>query len=259
MAATTASQTFAGKVALITGASQGIGAEIARRFARAGAAVLLSGRRAEALDGVAGEIRAHGGQARVLLADLADPAQTLTLARGAEPVDILVNNAAVHGHDIAVVPLIESRDQDLDAAFAVNVKSPYILMRELGRGMAGRGSGAIINISSVAAHWAVARRGLYSASKAALNALTRALAVELGAAGVRCNAIAPGLVITPPWEGTDIAERLRPAIPLARPGLTSEVAATALWLASPEAAFITGQVIVVDGGMTLGFARGPDA
>jgi NAD(P)-dependent dehydrogenase (short-subunit alcohol dehydrogenase family) len=244
---------LAGRSALVTGASQGIGAEIARVFAAAGASVVLTSRREGALEEVVRAIRADGGDARWITADLAHPVDVHALAERAGPIDVLVNNAAAHVAVAPPMPLLDTRDEHYDAVMAVNLRSPYLLARALGRGMAERGRGAIVNVSSVASTWTEPGLALYGASKAALEALTRSLAIELAPSGVRCNAIAPGLVTTPALEIADVpVEQVRSMIPIGRAGRASEIAAVALWLASDASSFVTGQVLIADGGMTLG-------
>jgi 2-deoxy-D-gluconate 3-dehydrogenase len=242
-----------GKRALVTGASRGIGREIAVTLAAAGAEVVLVSRTLEALDVVAQEIDAAGGSATTHVCDLSDRDAVIELATKVDAVDVLVNNAAPEEH---YLPLTETDDAHWERTFAVNFTAPLLLTREIGRKMADAGSGSIVNISTIAARDPAPMMGAYVCSKAALESLTRLTAVELGGYGVRANAIAPGIVATdltaallsdgPSWQA------LKMAIPLGRAGETSEVAQLALFLAGPRSSFLSGQVIALDGGATAG-------
>jgi NAD(P)-dependent dehydrogenase (short-subunit alcohol dehydrogenase family) len=244
---------LAGKRALVTGASRGIGRAIALKLAGAGAEVILVSRTRAALDTVAGEIRSAGGSAIVEPCDIADRAQLLRVAARAGTVDILVNNAAP---DEKFVPIVAPDDDHWDATFAVNFTAPLLLIRELGRGMAANGGGSIINISSIIAQDPAPMMGAYVCSKSALEALTRLTAMELGGSRVRANAIAPGIVETeltqallsdgPTWQA------LKMAIPLGRAGLVEEIAEAASFLASARSSFLSGQIIALDGGTSAG-------
>lgn len=252
-----------GKTALVTGASQGIGEAIARTYAEAGATVILSSRRVDRLETIAHEIRAGGGDARVAAADLAKGDEALALAAAAGPVDILVNNAAATLDIAPPMPIVSSTDELWDTTMTINLRSPYLLCRALGKGMAERRSGCIINISSTAgAERVLPWIGIYSTSKAALNVLTKVLALELGTFGVRANAISPGLIETPAIAEAPAAaaKAFYASIPLGRGGMPAEVAGVALWLASDQASYVTGQIITIDGGMTAGaFGMGTDS
>src|ERR1700722_5309089 len=184
---------LAGKRALVTGASRGIGREIALTLARAGAEVILISRTSTALEAVAGEIRAAGGTAITEPCDIADRPQLLRVVARAGIVDILVNNAAP---DEKFVPVLKPDDEHWDKTFAVNFTAPLLLTRELGRAMEANGGGSIINISSIIAQNPAPMLGACVCSKSALEALTRLTAMELGGSGVRANAIAPGIVET---------------------------------------------------------------
>jgi NAD(P)-dependent dehydrogenase (short-subunit alcohol dehydrogenase family) len=244
---------LSGKRALVTGASRGIGREIALKLARAGAEVILVSRTRAALETVAGEIRSAGGSAIVEPCDIADRRQLLDVAARAGTVDILVNNAAP---DEKFVPIVQPDDEHWEKTFAVNFTAPLLLTRELGRRMAANSCGSIINISSIIAQDPAPMLGAYVCSKSALEALTRLTAMELGGSGVRANAIAPGIVETeltqsllsdgPTWQA------LKMAIPLGRAGLVEEVAEAALFLASDRSSFLTGQIIALDGGTSAG-------
>jgi 3-oxoacyl-[acyl-carrier protein] reductase len=244
---------LAGKRALVTGASRGIGREIALKLAGAGAEVILVSRTRATLDAVAGEIRSGGGTAIVEPCDIADRSQLLGVVARAGTIDVLVNNAAP---DEKFVPIVQPDDEHWEKTFAVNFTAPLLLTRELGQIMAANGSGSIINISSIIAQDPAPMLGAYVCSKSALEALTRLTAMELGGSGVRANAIAPGIVQTdltqallsdgPTWQ------TLKMAIPLGRAGLVDEIAETALFLASDRSSFLSGQIIALDGGASAG-------
>ena len=233
-----------GKVAIVTGASRGIGRAIAETFAREGASVAICGRKQETLDAVAREI---GGNVRPVACHVGRPEDIRKLvdATVAEfgRIDILVNNA---GTNVAQVPCLEADDAQFDKMIEINLKSAFRLTNAVARGMCERGSGAIVNIASISGLRPQRDGMLYSMTKAALIMLTQSYALELGPKGVRVNAIAPGLIQTKLSEyywknGTDR--------PLGHPG---EIAAVALMLACGDASFMTGQTLVVDGGYTLG-------
>ena len=241
-----------GRVALVTGASRGIGLAIARRLNEAGAAVMLSSRKAEGLAAAAAGLEGLGGEVSTYPANAGDPEQAEacvaeTVARfGA--VDILVNNAAANPYFGPMVGIDRSR---ADKTLAVNQLGPLWWSQAAHRqSMAERG-GSIVNISSVGGLGPEPGIGWYNVTKAALLHITRQLAWEL-APGVRVNAIAPGLVRTEfaraLWE--DNEARIASHIPLGRIGEPDDVATAALFLASDAAAWITGQVLVVDGGTT---------
>jgi NAD(P)-dependent dehydrogenase (short-subunit alcohol dehydrogenase family) len=244
---------LSGKRAVITGASRGIGRAIALTLATAGAEVILVSRNLEALEIVADEVRATGGVATSLVCDLGSRDAVVELARTVEGVDVLVNNAAPEEH---YLPITQADDAHWERTFAVNFTAPLLLTREFGRTMASAGGGSIINISTIVARDPAPLMGAYVCSKAALESLTRLTAVELGGYGVRANAIAPGIVATdltaallsdgPSWQA------LKAAIPLGRAGEVSDVAELALFLAGPRSAFLSGQIIALDGGASAG-------
>lgn len=240
---------LAGKTALVTGASKGIGAAVARTLAGCGAEVVCVARGKEGLDAVVAEI---GG--RAVPCDLTDRAAVMDLAAQVGDVDILVNNA---GGGDQYLHITQADDDYWDRTFAVDFFAPLILTRELGRGMAARGSGAIVNMSSIAGQVAMPLFGAYNCAKAALEALTRTTALDLGPAEVRCNAIAPGVILTE-QSAQVLPEPARQFFagqaPLNRLGLVEEVAGVTAFLCSDAAAYITGQVITVDGGTVSGNA-----
>jgi dehydrogenase/reductase SDR family member 4 len=244
------------KVAIVTGASRGIGQSIAELFAREGAAVVICGRTQEALDRVAAEITALGG--RVLpMACHVGRAEDLDRLAGAVTrefgrIDILVNNA---GTNIAQGPALEMTDAQFDKMVEVNLKSAYRLTRLVAPGMCERASGSIINIASIAGLRPQFHSLLYSMTKAALIMLTQSYALELGPRGVRVNAIAPGLVETALseyyWKDPARFQPLMDRQPIQHLGQPREIAEIALMLASDSASYMTGQTIVADGGRLL--------
>src|SRR3954463_8981827 len=236
--------TFEGSTALVTGATAGIGYAIALELAGQGAEIIVHGRNAERGAKAVQQIENDGGRARFIAADLSVPDDVRRLAEAGD-VDILVNNAGIY----AFASTSETDDADFDAHFDTNVRAPYILVQKLVPGMVERGRGSVVNISTVAASTPSAEAGLYGASKAALDLLTKLWADEFGAAGVRVNAVAPGPTET---EGTaglaDIVEGLGRTRALQRIAGPDEIARAVAFIASPAASYINGVVLPVDGG-----------
>jgi NAD(P)-dependent dehydrogenase (short-subunit alcohol dehydrogenase family) len=244
---------FADRVALVTGASRGIGAAIATTFASLGAEVYLVADDEAGLAETRAAITAAGGTAHAMLVDLLDDKAIERLAAECVGVDILVNNAAP---ELPPGPLLETPGAGWNTMHALTLWTPLTLMRSLVPTIGRSGRGSVINMSSTSARNPTPHLGPYAASKAALEILTRTAALELAASGIRVNAIAPSMVRTQRTAGMlsdpafEAAAKAR--IPLGRLASTSDVANTAAWLASDAASFITGQVITVDGGSTAG-------
>jgi NAD(P)-dependent dehydrogenase (short-subunit alcohol dehydrogenase family) len=239
-----------GSTALVTGGTSGIGRAAALALARLGAHVVLSGRDATRGEQAVAAIRAEGGRADFVPADLVDENSARQLARratelGGGHVDILVNNAGVFPFG----PTHEATEDDFDRVYALNVKAPFFLVAELAPAMAKRGHGAIVNVSTMVAEFGAEGMALYGSSKAALVLLTKSWAAEYGPAGVRVNAVSPGPTRT---EGTagmgEALDQLASAAPGGRPGLPEEIAAAITYLASDAASFVQGAVLPVDGG-----------
>ena len=242
-----------GKVAIVTGASRGIGETIAQTLAKAGAKVAIASRKQEDLQAVADEIKAAGGEAVAIACHTGKREQVQALVQQVLEtwgrVDIVVNNAATNPH---FGPLITSEEWQWDKTFEVNIKGYFWLAQAAIPAMEQQGGGSIINVASVAGLNPGTAMGVYSVSKAAVIAMTKQLAQELGHANIRVNALAPGLIKTKfssaLWSNEDINNKILGSTPLGRIGTTDEVAAAALYLASDEAAFTTGTVITMDGG-----------
>jgi NAD(P)-dependent dehydrogenase (short-subunit alcohol dehydrogenase family) len=237
------------KTALVTGATSNIGRAIAINFAAEGAHVVVSGRSQERGAEVVGEIRAAGGRADFVAADLdgsksasEDLASEATRVLGGR-IDVLVNNAGI----FPAPATVDTDEATFDGVYAVNVKAPVFLTAAIAPAMAERGSGAIINLGSWVARLGIPIGSLYSSTKGAIETLTRAWAAEFGPAGVRVNAIAPGVVRTPTPEEHP-AEVLMRGTPAGKSGTPDVAAHAAVYLASDEAAFVHGTVIDIDGG-----------
>jgi len=244
------------KVAIVTGASRGIGKSMAEVFAREGATVVICGRKQNTLDEVAAEFKGLAGRIVPMACHVGklDDLQRLvdTTTRDFGKIDILVNNAATN---IAQGPAIEMDDGQFDKMVEVNLKSLYRAMRLVAPGMCQRGSGSIINIASIAGFRPQYHGLLYSMTKAAMIMMTQSYAVELGPKGVRVNAIAPGLVQTVLseyyWKDEGRLQQLMSHQPIRHLGQPPEIAEVALLLASDRGSYITGQTMIVDGGRLL--------
>jgi NAD(P)-dependent dehydrogenase (short-subunit alcohol dehydrogenase family) len=237
-------------IALVTGSTSGIGRATAEQLAAAGMHVVVSGRNTERGDQVVQRIRAAGGSADFVRADLRDASSAKELAAAALEigdgrVDVLVNSAGIFPFGATA----DTTSEGFDEVFDINVKAPYFLVSELAPGMAERGSGAIVNVTTMVAEFGAAGMGLYGSTKAALVLLTKSWAAEFGPAGVRVNAVSPGPTRT---EGTaamgESLDQLAAAGPAGRPGTADEVAEAIVFLATDAASFVHGAVLPVDGG-----------
>ncbi|MBM5810418.1 MAG: SDR family oxidoreductase [Gammaproteobacteria bacterium] len=245
-----------GKVALVTGASQGIGAAIARRFAAEGAHVALCARRADVLAGVTEDIRRAGGSASHRALDVADDAALTAFvadtAAAQGRLDVVVNNAPSVTYGAVTDMTIDTFRRD----FRVNVDAAFVTTREAFRIMLPARRGSIVNIASINGLLALTGMSAYGAAKAALIHFTRCAAIEGAPAGVRVNVIAPGVINTPATAagfagpGADWGRKIAAAVPLGRFGEADEIAATALFLASDESSYVTGACLTADGGKT---------
>ena len=241
--ASTSAADLTGQIALVTGATSGIGKATAFKLAEHGATVFVHGRDARRGTQIVEEIERLGGHAQFVAADLSDPAAIGELAGEVGRIDILVNNAGSSWFG----PTSELDVPTYDQLFDGNVRSAYLLTAALAPAMAYDGGGVIINMASMAATVGLPGGAAYSATKAALVAMTRSWAAEYAANGVRVNAVAPGPVFT---EGAKSTEALGKTTLLNRAAQPDEVAETVAFLASPRAGYITGATIAVDGGRT---------
>jgi NAD(P)-dependent dehydrogenase (short-subunit alcohol dehydrogenase family) len=233
-----------GQRALVTGATSGIGRAVALALARNGAQVIIHGRSAERGAETVQEITDAGGQASFVAADLTDPADVQWLASEAGDVDILINNAGIS----AFGPTAEFDPAVFDKMFASNVRAPFFLVAALAPGMAARGHGSIVSLSSMAGGVGLVGGAAYGATKVSLEAMTRAWAAEYSASGVRVNAIAPGPVYTPTPSGRDFITALGETTPMHRASEPEEIAEVIAFLASPKASYVTGATVAADGG-----------
>lgn len=243
-----------GKIAIVTGASRGIGKAIALLFAQEGAQLVLSARNRELLEAVAAEIRQAGGLDPFLFPlDITNAAKVAELVDKTldnyKRVDILVNNAGVTRDGL----FVRMSEADWDEVVNTNLKGTFLCMRTVSKVMMKQRSGRIINMASVIGLTGNAGQANYAASKAGIIALTKSVAKELGSRNVLVNAIAPGFIDTDMTQtlGEDVKNNILKTIPVGYFGKPIDVAKTALYLASDESNFITGQVITVDGGMVM--------
>jgi NAD(P)-dependent dehydrogenase (short-subunit alcohol dehydrogenase family) len=245
-----------GKVAILTGASKGIGEAIARAFSREGARVVISSRKQDTLEEVAASIQAEGGEALAVAAHMGDFEQVQALvAKTVEHwggVDIAVNNAATNPH---FGPLLSADEGLLEKILDVNLKGYFRLCKAVEPTMRAQGGGKIINVASITGLRPSLNMGVYSISKAGVLMLTKILATELGDANIQVNALAPGLIRTKfsraLWENEALVEYVEGRTPLGRLGEVEDVVGAAIFLASPASDYITGEVIVIDGGTSL--------
>ena len=241
---------LAGTTALVTGATGGLGGAIARALHAQGARVALSGTRRDALDALAAEL---GGDCPVLPCDLGDRAQVEALAGAAEAalgsLDILVNNAGITRDGLAV----RMKDEDWDKVLQVNLTSGFALARAALRGMMKRRQGRIIGITSVVGVTGNAGQSNYAAAKAGMIGMSKALAAEVASRGITVNCIAPGFIESPMTDALNEKQRttILASVPAGRLGLGDEIAAAAVFLASREAGYVTGQTLHVNGGMAM--------
>jgi len=240
---------LAGKRALVTGASGALGQAIARRLARDGATVLLHAHaRADAVAALADEIRAAGGQAEIHVFDLTDAAASAAAAAAmlvAGPVQIIVNNAGVH--DDAVFPGM--RAAQWHKVIDVSLHGFFHITQPLLLPMLRTRWGRIVNLSSVAALMGNRGQVNYAAAKGAINSATKALSLEVASRGVTVNAVAPGIIASPMADAAFDAETIKTMVPVKRAGTPEEVADLVGFLVGPQAAYISGQVIAINGGM----------
>ena len=243
MASPTVVRDLEGKVALVTGATSGVGQDAAVQLAAQGATVIVHGRDADRGAAVVAEIENGGGSARFVSADLGEPAAALRLADEVGEVDILINNAGFAWFG----PSAMLDAKTLDQLFAANVQAPYLLVSVLAPKMVARGDGVILNLASRAGTVGQPTTAAYGATKAALASLARSWAAEYGPAGIRVNAVSPGPVYTNAAE-REVFDSLGETTVLDRAGQPQEVAEVIGFLASPRASYITGTNVAVDGG-----------
>ena len=241
------------KVALVTGASKGIGEAMARGLAEFGAKVVVSSRKQEAVDAVAEAFRADGLEAVGIAANMGNIQQAHTLVdktvEAYGGLDIIINNAAANP---VLGPIQQTEERAFDKIIDVNLKGPFELCKKAYPILKERGGGSIINISSIGGLTPESGIGIYSVSKAGINNLTKAMAQDWGADNIRVNAICPGLIKTKfseaLWSNEAILERFLQNIPLKRAGTADDIAGLAVYLASDAAAYCTGGVYMIDGG-----------
>jgi NAD(P)-dependent dehydrogenase (short-subunit alcohol dehydrogenase family) len=245
-----------GKVAIVTGASRGIGAAVARAFSAAGASVVLAARDQSALTALAEELHAAGGRALAVPTDVTDPDAVAGLVeRTVESfgrLDVACNNAAGGGHP--PTPLADVRLDDFDLGHAVSLRGVFLAMKHEIPAMLASGGGAIVNMSSTAGLQAVAGLASYVSAKHGLEGLTKVAALDYAAHGIRVNAVAPGPILTDNLlrAGEQAQQAAAAAMPMRRVNQPDEVAAATVWLCSDQAAYVTGATLVIDGGKLAG-------
>ena len=245
---------LSGRVALVTGASQGIGRTVALRLAKEGATVAAAARNHEKLNELAAEITAAGGKATAFALDVADEEQVKSTVKSViaqfGKIDILVNNAGITRDQL----VMRMKRADWDAVLQTNLTSAYLCIQQVIPSMLKQRAGRIINITSVFGQMGQAGQANYSASKAGLIGLTMAIAREVGSRSITCNAIAPGFIETAMTAvlSEEFKQSAVKQIPLGRVGTPEDVAAAVAFLASENASYITGHVLSVNGGMLMG-------
>src|SRR6201982_1897450 len=246
--------TLSGRVALVTGASQGIGHACALKLAEAGAAVAVAARNQAKLDELVAQITAAGGKPAAFALDVADEEQIKSAFKAAiaqfGKIDILVNNAGITRDQL----VMRMKRADWDAVLQTNLTSAYLCIQQVIPSMLKQRAGRIINITSVFGQMGQAGQANYAASKAGLIGLTMAIAREVGSRSITCNAVAPGFIETPMTAvlSDEFKQNAVKQIPLGRVGTPEDVAAAVAFLASDEASYITGHVLSVNGGMLMG-------
>jgi len=245
---------LSGRVAFVTGASQGIGRACALKLATAGAAIAVAARNQEKLKELVNEITAAGGKAAAFALDVTDEEQIKSAIKAAiahfGKIDILVNNAGITRDQL----VMRMKRADWNAVLDTNLTSAYLCIQQVSTSMLKQRWGRIINIASVFGQMGQAGQANYSASKAGLIGLTMAIARELGSRNITCNAVAPGFIETAMTEGLgdEFKQTAAKQIPLGRIGSPADVASAVAFLASDEASYITGHVLNVNGGMLMG-------
>lgn len=242
-----------GKVALVTGASRGIGRSIAAALAAAGSEVFCVSTREGGCDETVKAITEHGGKAQALVCDVADAGQVEALAKTvldrAGRLDFLINNAGITKDGV----FLRMSPEDFDAVLGTNLRGSFLVCKAFARAMAKARGGRIVNVGSVVGLTGNAGQANYAASKAGLVGLSKSLAKELAGRGITVNVVAPGFIATDMTASipAEHQQAMLATIPLGRPGQAEDVAAAVAFLCSDSAAYITGQVLVVDGGMTM--------
>jgi len=244
---------FQDKTVVVTGASRGIGREIALAFAREGARVACIATTEAGAAGTVQAIEGAGGQARAYACDVSDAASVEATFGKVETdlgsIAILVNNAGITRDTL----LIRMKDEDWDRVIQVNLKGAYLCTKAVTRAMMKARTGRIVNITSVVGQTGAAGQANYAAAKAGIIGFTKSVAKELGGRGITCNAVAPGFIETDMTESlpAEMREYVTKTAPAGRLGSPADIAAAVLYLASDEAAYVTGQTLTVDGGLTL--------
>ena len=253
----------AGTVVLVTGASRGIGRALATGFAERGAQVIITGRVAATLEQTAQELSNNGRSVYPIVCDVADPeavrACVATLLSQYDRLDTLINVAGVNRR----MPAQNYTVDDYDFILDINLKGAFLMSQEVGKHMIKRGQGCQINIDSLNTYAPLKQVTPYAMSKGGMSMMTRGLALEWGQYGIRVNGIAPGFILTDLskklWENAKMRDWVEHNTPLGRLGVVQDLVGTALYLASQAAAFVTGQTLRVDGGMSAGIAWPIDA